>query len=185
MIVIPMLTMRLYAEEKRGGTYELLMTSPITSAQILIGKFLACYVLYLLIEAMAFGYIGILSMHAQLDWGSRSFRRAGCRADWRHIYQRGHFGVVFDRKSDYRGCVVFFLFNSVVDYRLGRAFCQRHIFCYFEISLPHRTHPRHDSRCCRYPRHSIFYQCRGFFPLFNTYGTRIAQVENISVKCEV
>ena len=69
MIVIPMLTMRLYAEEKRGGTYELLMTSPITSAQILIGKFLACYVLYLIIEAMAFGYIGVLSMHAQLDWG--------------------------------------------------------------------------------------------------------------------
>ena len=69
MIVIPMLTMRLYAEEKRGGTYELLMTSPITSAQILFGKFLACYVLYLLIELLAFGYIGVLSMHARLDWG--------------------------------------------------------------------------------------------------------------------
>ena len=69
MIVIPMLTMRLYAEEKRGGTYELLMTSPITSGQILIGKFLACYVLYLMIEIVAFGYIGILSTHARLDWG--------------------------------------------------------------------------------------------------------------------
>ncbi len=69
MIVVPMLTMRLYAEEKRGGTYELLMTSPITSAQILMGKFLACYALYLLIEGMAFGYIGVLSAHAQLDWG--------------------------------------------------------------------------------------------------------------------
>ena len=69
MIVIPMLTMRLYAEEKRGGTYELLMTSPITSGQILMGKFLACYALYLLIEGMAFGYIGVLAAHAQLDWG--------------------------------------------------------------------------------------------------------------------
>ena len=69
MIVIPMLTMRLYAEEKRGGTYELLMTSPITSAQILMGKFLACYALYLLIELMAFGYIGVLAAHVQLDWG--------------------------------------------------------------------------------------------------------------------
>ena len=69
MIVIPMLTMRLYAEEKRGGTYELLMTSPITSGQILMGKFLACYALYLLIELMAFGYIGVLAAHAQLDWG--------------------------------------------------------------------------------------------------------------------
>lgn len=69
IIVIPMLTMRLYAEEKRGGTYELLMTSPITSGQILMGKFLACYALYLLIELMAFGYIGVLATHAQLDWG--------------------------------------------------------------------------------------------------------------------
>ena len=69
MIVIPMLTMRLYAEEKRGGTYELLMTSPITSAQILLGKFLACYVLFLLIELLSFGYIGVLAMYALLDWG--------------------------------------------------------------------------------------------------------------------
>ena len=69
MIVIPMLTMRLYAEEKRGGTYELLMTSPITSGQILMGKFLACYVLYVLIEVFALGYLGILSMYARIDWG--------------------------------------------------------------------------------------------------------------------
>ena len=45
------------------------MTSPITSGQILMGKFLACYALYLLIEGMAFGYIGVLAAHAQLDWG--------------------------------------------------------------------------------------------------------------------
>lgn len=69
MIVIPMLTMRLYAEEKRGGTYELLMTSPLTSGQILMGKFLACYALYILMEVMAFGYLGILSFYAQIDWG--------------------------------------------------------------------------------------------------------------------
>ena len=69
MIVVPMLTMRLYAEEKRGGTYELLMTSPITSGQILMGKFLACYVLYILIELLACGYLGILSFYARIDWG--------------------------------------------------------------------------------------------------------------------
>lgn len=69
MIVIPMLTMRLYAEEKRGGTYELLMTSPITSGQILMGKFFACYVLYILIETLALGYLGILSIYARIDWG--------------------------------------------------------------------------------------------------------------------
>lgn len=39
--VIPAFTMRLLAEEKRQGTYDLLMTSPITATQIAIGKFLA------------------------------------------------------------------------------------------------------------------------------------------------
>lgn len=69
IIVIPMLTMRLYAEEKRSGTFELLMTSPVTSGQILMGKFLACYALYLMMEVMAFGYLGILAMYAPIDWG--------------------------------------------------------------------------------------------------------------------
>ena len=69
MIVIPMLTMRLYAEEKRSGTFELLMTSPVTSWQILLGKFTACFSLYVMIEAAALGFLGILSLYARLEWG--------------------------------------------------------------------------------------------------------------------
>ena len=41
LFVAPMLTMRLFAEEKRQGTIELLATSPITDWQVVIGKFLA------------------------------------------------------------------------------------------------------------------------------------------------
>ncbi len=41
IFVIPALTMRLLAEEKRQRTYDLLLTSPITSTQIVLGKFLA------------------------------------------------------------------------------------------------------------------------------------------------
>ena len=69
MIVTPMLTMRLYAEEKRSGTIELLMTSPITTWQTLLGKFAACLGLYVLIELGAFALLGILSLYADLDWG--------------------------------------------------------------------------------------------------------------------
>ena len=46
LFVLPMLTMRLFAEEKRQGTIELLRTSPITDWQIVIGKFLAAVGLY-------------------------------------------------------------------------------------------------------------------------------------------
>src|ERR1700726_3609456 len=41
VFVVPALTMRLLAEEKRQRTYDLLLTSPITASQIALGKFLA------------------------------------------------------------------------------------------------------------------------------------------------
>jgi len=69
MMVTPMLTMRLYAEEKRSGTLELLMTSPLTTWQTLLGKFTACLTLYLAIEAGVLSLVGLLSMHATLEWG--------------------------------------------------------------------------------------------------------------------
>jgi len=40
VILIPMITMRTFAEEKRAGTYELLMTSPLSVTEIVAGKFL-------------------------------------------------------------------------------------------------------------------------------------------------
>jgi ABC-2 type transport system permease protein len=46
LFLAPMLTMRLFAEEKRQGTIELLATAPITDLQIVLGKFLAAVGLY-------------------------------------------------------------------------------------------------------------------------------------------
>jgi ABC-2 type transport system permease protein len=48
LFVAPMLTMRLFAEEKRMGTMELLATSPLTDLQIVLGKFFAALGLYAL-----------------------------------------------------------------------------------------------------------------------------------------
>jgi ABC-2 type transport system permease protein len=48
LFVAPMLTMRLFAEEKRQGTIELLATAPISDLQVVIGKFLAAAGLYFL-----------------------------------------------------------------------------------------------------------------------------------------
>jgi len=48
LFVIPMLTMGSYAEERRRGTMELLMTSPITDFEIVIGKYLGVLALYLI-----------------------------------------------------------------------------------------------------------------------------------------
>jgi len=48
MFLIPAITMRSLAEEKKEGTFELLATSPITDWQIVLGKYLACVLLVLL-----------------------------------------------------------------------------------------------------------------------------------------
>jgi ABC-2 type transport system permease protein len=46
LFVMPMVTMRTYSEEKRSGTIELLLTSPITDVQIILGKFLGALGLF-------------------------------------------------------------------------------------------------------------------------------------------
>jgi ABC-2 type transport system permease protein len=48
IFLIPAVTMRSFAEEKKGGTLELLMTKPLSDWQIVTGKFLACFLLVLM-----------------------------------------------------------------------------------------------------------------------------------------
>ena len=52
LFVLPMVTMRTYAEEKRSGTIELLLTSPLTDFQIVLGKFLGAMALYAVMLAV-------------------------------------------------------------------------------------------------------------------------------------
>jgi len=51
LFVAPLITMRLFSEEKRSGTIELLMTSPVTDIEVVMGKFLASLALFLLMLA--------------------------------------------------------------------------------------------------------------------------------------
>jgi len=47
MFLIPAITMKSFAEERRAGTMELLLTRPLTDWDIILGKFLACFLLVL------------------------------------------------------------------------------------------------------------------------------------------
>jgi ABC-2 type transport system permease protein len=60
LFLIPMITMRLFAEEKRSGTIELLLTSPVTDTQIILGKWLGAMLLYLCVLAMSMINIAML-----------------------------------------------------------------------------------------------------------------------------
>ena len=61
LFLTPMLTMRLFAEEKRQGTIELLATSPITDLQIVLGKFLAAAGLYALMIVAGLVNVALVS----------------------------------------------------------------------------------------------------------------------------
>jgi ABC-2 type transport system permease protein len=62
VIVMPALTMRVFAEEKRTGTYELLLTAPIRTGEIVAGKFIAagCFTLIMVALAWIFPLILII-----------------------------------------------------------------------------------------------------------------------------
>jgi len=49
LFLLPLITMGVYAEEKKKGTFELLFTSPLTNVQILLGKYLANFLFCLLL----------------------------------------------------------------------------------------------------------------------------------------
>lgn len=68
LFVIPMITMRTYSEEKRSGTIELLLTSPLSDAEIIIGKFLGAMGLYVAMLAVTLLYMAILFWFGNPDW---------------------------------------------------------------------------------------------------------------------
>ena len=68
LFVMPMITMRTYSEEKRSGTIELLLTSPVTDVQIILGKFFGAMGLYLAMLAVTVLYIGILFWFGNPEW---------------------------------------------------------------------------------------------------------------------
>jgi len=68
LFVMPMITMRTYSEEKRSGTIELLLTSPVTDLEIIIGKFLGALALYGAMLIVTMIYIAILFRIGNPEW---------------------------------------------------------------------------------------------------------------------
>ncbi|MGE5243930.1 MAG: ABC transporter permease [Betaproteobacteria bacterium] len=68
LFVMPMVTMRTYAEEKRSGTIELLLTSPLTDFQIIMGKFLGAMALYAIMLLVSLIPIAMLFAYGSPEW---------------------------------------------------------------------------------------------------------------------
>lgn len=63
------LTMRLLSEELRSGTIEVLMTAPVTEAQVVLGKYLAALLFYAFLWAPTLIYVLLVARHLDVDGG--------------------------------------------------------------------------------------------------------------------
>ena len=69
LLLVPVMTMRLVAEEKSTGTLELLFSMPVSIGNIVLGKFLAAVTLLLIMLAGSLIFIVPLLIHAEPDFG--------------------------------------------------------------------------------------------------------------------
>src|SRR5262249_23729418 len=68
LFVLPLITMPTYSEEKRSGTIELLLTSPLTDFEIIMGKFLGAMALYASMLAVTLVHMVLLFSYGNPEW---------------------------------------------------------------------------------------------------------------------
>jgi ABC-2 type transport system permease protein len=69
LTLIPLLTMRLFAEEKKMGTIELLFTAPVRDFDIIMGKYAACLLVYMLMLALTLLYPALIALYFTVEPG--------------------------------------------------------------------------------------------------------------------
>lgn len=69
LMMMPLLTMRLFSEEKKTGTIELLLTYPIRDVEALLGKFGACLAVFALMLALTLVYILLMAFYGDPELG--------------------------------------------------------------------------------------------------------------------
>jgi ABC-2 type transport system permease protein len=72
ILLVPVLTMRAFAEERRADTLELLLTAPVPEVWIVLAKFLAAYALVLMMYAASAIYALVLVAYGESGLGARS-----------------------------------------------------------------------------------------------------------------
>jgi ABC-2 type transport system permease protein len=68
-VFVPATAMRLWAEEKRSGTVELLLTLPVTTTEAVVGKFLAAWTFIILAVGLTFPAVFTVTFLGDPDWG--------------------------------------------------------------------------------------------------------------------
>jgi len=69
ILLVPLITMRQFAEERRSGTLELLLTAPVHEVEIVAAKFIASMLVMGMMASLTLIYAAVLAVYGQPDWG--------------------------------------------------------------------------------------------------------------------
>jgi len=69
LLIVPILTMRLLAEERRAGTLELLLTAPVKESHVILAKYLAGMSVVLIMVGLTAAYAVVLGLYGTPEWG--------------------------------------------------------------------------------------------------------------------
>jgi ABC-2 type transport system permease protein len=70
LVLIPVITMRLIAEEKSRGTLEILLTAPVTEVAVILGKYLAALTIWVVLWLPSLLYVWLTSRYGDVDPGT-------------------------------------------------------------------------------------------------------------------
>ncbi len=118
LLLCPMITMRLFAEEKRSGTIELLFTSPLRDYEIILGKWLGAMLLYVCMLAISMLNFSILFIISKPDWKAMLAGYLGLLLMGGAFFSLGAFISTLTRNQIVAGAVTFgvFLILWVLDW---------------------------------------------------------------------
>jgi ABC-2 type transport system permease protein len=167
LFLIPLITMRLFAEEKRTGTIELLATSPVRDLEIILGKWFAAVLLYscvLLLTALNFAF---LFKYGNPDWKPLAIGYLGLLLQAGAILAIGTFISTLTKNQIIAGavtfgvCILLYVFDWVSAYESA---AWARVLSYMSIS----THFDSFVRGVIDSKDAVFYATVIFLGLFFT-----------------
>ena len=153
LFVLPAITMRTYAEERRSGTIELLLTSPLTDFQIILGKFLGALALYAVMLAVTLVHIGVLFLYGSPEWKPILTSYLGLLLLGGSFLSVGLFISTLTTNQIVAYIVDVLDVPAAVGHQLDRQLLDRHVHRRHGVSVDHRAlrrlhegRHRHDAR---------------------------------------
>ena len=120
LVYVPLLTMRLLAEERSRGTIELLMTAPVRSASVVLGKYLAALVFWCALWVPTLFYVYLTSRFGDVDLGTVASSYLGILGLGAYYLAIGLAMSAIARNQLVAAVLTFFLLGSLFVLGLGQ-----------------------------------------------------------------